>query len=70
MKLSRERSAANLQAAFEAEGIGNMKDGKNLSHKTGNGRNSQAQARIFNAPILDPTLYMLKRGISQKIETK
>ena len=28
-KLSRERSAANLQAAFEAEGIGNMKDGKN-----------------------------------------
>jgi hypothetical protein len=29
MKLARERSAANLQAAFEAEGIGNMKDGMN-----------------------------------------
>ncbi len=39
MKLARERSAANLQAAFEAEGIGNMK----------------VQARTFNAPILDPT---------------
>jgi hypothetical protein len=55
MKLSRERSAANPQAAFEAAGTGNREMARTKRAPSWKQRKQTSLSLDYTAPVSDPT---------------